>query len=953
MKIGDRISSFILKDITECPDYNGTGYLFKHEKTDFEVFFFSTNDKESFFTYTVFTPPEDNSGVFHILEHTLLTGSRRYPVRDPFMDIDRNSVNTFLNALTGPDRTYYPAASPLKKDFDNIFSVYTDAVFDPLLRRESFMQEGIRLTKRGFEGVVFSEMKGDVTTHSSVVFNTSNRPLFDEGSPYTFESGGDPIDIVDLTYEKALQTYRKYYVPANMTLFLYGDIDIREKLEFLDREYLSGRDGGEKIVRPLPPRKWKNEKKVRSRSDADDGEEGAGIMLSWLLGPSLEKGETTLASLITDVLLSNPGCPLYKAIIDSGIGKDISDEGGLNDSYSNLTFSTGFTGAEEKDADKAAAYILGSLRKICDEGLDPRLIESSLRRMEFRLQEIKEGTPNGYRIYFKYIDRVWAYGGHPASNLHTRSEIETIRSSLEKDERFLEHWIEKNLINNPHRLLSVVVMDSSLSGERTEKLNRKLMEKMNSYSEEEEKAYLLFEETPDTREALMSLPRIERKDIPIKRRRIERKIIDTVIVTPRQTNGICYADFVFDLSDLTIEELEKVSVLARMMTMTNVANMPYAEFLREMKFTTGAFSSLLESGTTCSGEERDFLLIRFKSLEEHYGESLALIYKLLTEGDFSSPERVNVVLRDIQSDYENSLSREAHLFAVSYASKYLSPALFTAEMTQGVSFWLKIVEFLNEDMEKLGKELKDIAKRIFIRNRLTFHLVTDNGKEEEFASITKSFIDSLPSGVKGENAMRRIEDDKRNKALTFSTPVSYIAMALPSPLSTDPATGALRVLLSTLSRSALWALEREKGGAYGSGSSLDINENIIYFYTYRDPRLERSIDDFFLAVETEEVTEEKLEDTLLRALSKDLRPAGPQSRGLVDLRRYLYGVTDEIRWKLRDNLLSVTLSDVEKARGELLSLMKKGGRVAAVASPKVINESGRRWERIKLPFSGK
>ena len=953
IQVGDRVSSFILLDVSDCPDYNGKGYLFKHEKTGFEVFFFSTPDKESFFTYTIFTPPKDNSGVFHILEHTLLTGSERYPVRDPFMDIDRNSVNTFLNAMTGPDRTYYPAASPLKKDFDNIFAIYTDAVFNPLLRKESFMQEGIRLTHSGFEGVVFSEMKGDVTSHSSVVFNTSNRYLFEEGSPYTFESGGDPVDIVDLTYEKAKQTYKKYYVPANMTLFLYGSIDIKEKLEFLDREYLSMRDGGERIARPLPPKKWEGERKIKMRSDAEEGEEGASITLSWLLEPSLGKGDVTTASLVVDVLLSNPGCPLYKAIIDSGLGKDISDEGGLNDSYSSLTFSTGFMGSDEKDCDKAGAFILESLKKICDEGLDERLIESSLRRMEFRLQEIKEGTPNGYRLFFKYIDRVWAYGGNPASMLNTRSEIELIRSSLKKDSRFLEHWIEKNLILNPHRLLSVVVMDSRLSEERAEILEKKYLEKMKSYSEEEEKAYLSFEETPDSEEAVKSLPRLKREDITIKRTRIERKIIDGVLVTPRRTNGICYADFVFDISDLTTEELEKASILARMLTMTNVGDMSYSEFLREIKFSTGDFSSLFESGTTCSGEERDYILIRFKSLEEYYSDSLNLVHKLLTDGDFSSLERVNATLRDIESDYENSLSRGAHFFAISYASQFLSPSLFTAERTQGISFWLKVVEFLKGGIEKLGVELGELATRIFTRERLTFHLVTDKGKEDHFATLTNAFISSLPSGIKGENAKREIENVRCDTALTFSTPVSYVSLALPSPLSTEPITGAMRVFLSTLSRSNLWALEREKGGAYGSGSSLDINENIIYFYTYRDPRLDKSIDDFFRAVETEELTQEKIEDTILRALSKDIKPSGPQSRGIVDLRRYLYGVTDEMRWKLKDNLLATTVNDAEKARLELLSLMKKNCRIAAVTSIKALKGSGRKWERIKLPFSGK
>ncbi len=948
MTAGKSYSSFTLVDVSACSDYNGMGYLFRHEKTGFEVYFFSTRDKECFFSYNVFTPAFDNTGVFHILEHTVLTGSRRYPVKDPFMGIDRNSVNTFLNAMTGPDRTYYPAASPVKKDFDNIFSVYTDAVFDPLLRKESFMQEGIRRTKEGFEGVVYSEMGGDVSTHSSVVFNTANRYLFNPGSTYTFESGGDPDDIPSLTYEKFIETYKRYYVPANMSLFLYGDLDILEKLEFLDREYLSSRDGGVRIPRPGLPDRWTKPRFVRAVSGAEEGEEGASITISWLLGPSSDPLLGTVSSLLVDILLGNPGCPLYKAVIDSSIGHDISNEGGINDSFAGLTFSVGFSGAHEEDAEKAQDVILESLGRIAHEGIDRTLIEASIRRMEFRLQEIKDGTPNGYRLFFSRIDKGWAFGRNPSGMLRIRDEIAYIRECLEKNGRFFEDWIEDNLINNPHRLLSVVVMDEESTARRKRILGENL-EKYR-YDRNEEKLFLLAGEREDSPEALSTLPRLEVEDIPLENRSIPRKTVDGILVSNLPTNGIVYADFVFDTSDFTTEELEAVSLLARMLTMTNVGPLSYSEFLTRLKFTTGAFSSLFESGTTCSGREKDYILLRFKSLDEHFSESLCLIGKLLTEGDFSSPERVGAVLRDIQSDYESSLSGQAHLFALSSASRTLTPSLYTAERTQGISFWLTVTKLLEDDIPSVGERIKNAAVRAFTSGRLTFHMVCGEKNEEKHLEAVRSFISSLPRGGETGTYEREIEGDRGDTAFTFSSPVNYIACAFSTPSEPDRDIAPLRMLFSLVSRSALWALEREKGGAYGSGASLDINENIGFFYTYRDPRLDGSIRDFSLALKSETFTPDKLSDTKLRVLSREVKPTGPQSKGLTDLRRFLYGITDEMRWEMRDALLKTTIDDLERARKRALSLMENGN-VTVLCSAKALGKAGKKFNKIKLPFS--
>ena len=953
--VGNTYYGFRLVDKRPCPDYRGDGYLFRHEKTKMEVYFLSCDNTECFFSYTIYTPPEDDTGVFHILEHTVLTGSRKYPVRDPFMALNRNSCNTFLNAMTAPDRTDYPAASPVKKDFDNIFSIYTDAVFDPLLRKEDFMQEGIRISSQGglhFEGVVFSEMLGDISNHNSVVQNATTRPLYNEDSPYNHEFGGNPPDITDLTYEKFIATYKKYYVPGNMTLFLYGDLDVLEKLEFLDREYLSKREGGEKAERATCPEKWDKPRKCRFLSSADEDDNTSSIMVSWLLGEADDPMENTILSLVVDVLLGNPGSPLYKRIVESGIGRDISSESGLVDSYRNLSFSVGFSGSTEDKADEAEAFILKALGEIIEEGIDSKCVESSLRRMEFKIQEISDGLPEGYRIYFTRIDKGWAYGKNPSDMLQTLSMVGKIREEIKKDGRFVENWIKKNLIDNTHRLLSVITMDKGVQDSINQEIQNKLELHKKEWNEEDERLYLEFEEGEDAPEDYEKLPRLNISDIPSKLNTIPREVDGKVVVTKVPSASIVYSDIAFDVSDFPIEDLEYVSLLSRVMLMTDVGDMDYSSFLSSLRFVTGAFSAFLEIGSDCNGEEKDTLIFRFKSLSEHFGEALDLLLKLLKEGKFSSPSRVKAAMRDIESDYEASVVRQAHSFALGSASRSLTSALYTTERTEGLMYWYRIGEMLKDgEFEKTCENLSQIAEKTFTRERVVYHLTLDGEEYEEKKKMVDDFILSLPKGGKKGVSLKTVpEDAKKNLGYSFSSPVTYSALSGKAPEEESEEASAMRMLLSMVSNNALWSLIREKGGAYGAGAGLDINEDIWYFYTYRDPRLEKSIGDFSLAVKIEEITDEKLEDAKLKALSRDTRPTGPQSKGILDLRRYIYGISDELRQRMKDNQLKMTKEDIIGIKRATEKAMENGC-ITVLGGKKALENSNLSLEIKALPFA--
>lgn len=934
---------FTLISEDEIPSYSSKGYLFRH-KSGFEVYWLKNEDKERFFSYTIYTPPFDNSGVFHILEHTLLTGSERYRVRDPFMTMIRNSCNTFLNAMTGPDRTYFPAASPVKKDFDNIFRVYTDAVFAPLLRRESFMQEGIRLSSKNgmhFEGVVFSEMQGDISQHESVVAAASARPLFDEDSPYRYEFGGNPPDIPTLTYEKFVETYKKHYVPANMTLFFYGDLEIDEYLEFLDREYLEGRAPGKRIERTQLTASWNSARKYKDYSSGDEST----VMVSWLLERAEDKKFATMLSLIVDILLGNPGAPLYKAITDSKLGKDLSSESGLSDSYREFIFSAGLVGAKEENADEIERYILKSLETIAAKGLDKRAVDAAIRRMEFKIKEIPSGLPQGYRLFFMHIDKGWAYGSSPSDMLKSVETIDEIKRENMENPRLFEDWILTNLVNNSHRLLSIVLPSADEDTQMEKRIEARLEELKDTYREENERLFDAFEESEDSIEAIAALPRLSSSDIPNERNDIAHIESGNIIYNRFTTGGIVYFDISFDISDLGLGELEDAEVLSRLMGMCDVGEMSYSEFLTELNYSTGGASFSVDSGTDCNGDLKVFFIIRIRLLAEYMKESFELLKKLIKELRVDSRERIKATLVDIESGYQSSVLRSGHTYAMSASEASLSDSLYLQEKLQGLSFWFRVRAMMNE-LDELPSRLSALMDKIFTSSRITFHAAFEEKSEKEALKEVRAFIDSLPQGDY-RMCSSPIKREAIDTLYSAKTPVSYSALSALSATFGTVEHAKERMFLSIAGSNEIWALIREKGGAYGGGALVDSNEDVMVFYTYRDPRLKESIDDFAKAVKEQTLNESNIEDARLSVLSRDVRPLSPSVKALMDFKRYLYKISDDERFKNKTMMLSLSKTEIESARGEILKSMEHGS-VAAIAGEAAIKSLGEKVKKLPL-----
>ncbi|HKL60356.1 MAG TPA: insulinase family protein, partial [Sphaerochaeta sp.] len=462
--VGDEVSGFVLSEVSPLEEYKATGYLFRHIATQMEVYQVVNDDKELFFSYVFRTLPNNDAGIAHILEHCCLAGSKKYPVRDPFMTLLKGSTNTFMNAMTYPDRTMYPAASPLQKDFDNLFSVYTDAVFAPLLREETFQQEGVRMVCEGevchFEGVVYNEMLGGGSDHDSIVGRNSVRSLFPD-TPYAFDSGGDPEHIIQLNYQQFLAFYSMFYHPSNCKLFIYGDLPIGEKLQMLDSEYL--RSYAKLNVDSLPPlsEPWKAPRKTSFTSPVEEGESEGGdsVVLSWSTCETSDSLSLITLSTLVDILLGNPGSPLYKALLDTKLGKDISPESGMSSDFREMPFTVGFKGINAEKAEEAEALILSSLKEIVDKGLDSEIIASSIKRSRFKQQEIPGGFPQGFRALIRSL-KGWLVDQSPSATIGATAPLQALEAALAENPRYFEEWIQNHLLDNPHRCLVTVKADS-------------------------------------------------------------------------------------------------------------------------------------------------------------------------------------------------------------------------------------------------------------------------------------------------------------------------------------------------------------------------------------------------------------------------------------------------------------------------------------------------------------
>ena len=937
---------FELKRRTPMPEYGGEACLYVHDVTGMEVFHIKNCDTERCCNFMFSTPSEDSKGVAHIIEHTVLCGSKRFPVKDPFSQVLLSSPNTFLNAITFTDKTMYPFASPLKKDFDILFDIYSDAVFAPLLRRESFLQEGIRAFDGKFDGVVFNEMCGARSTEDSVVQSYSTRDMF-RGTPYEYDSGGDPINIVDLTYEEYLERYRKWYSPSNCRLFLYGDLDACEYLDKVEQRYLKGREKGEKIIPKSADYLMKELKPMRVHENCPAGD-ARSVVLTWLTTEGDDTLEVLTVSTLVDILLGNPGAPLYKAITESDLGDDLNPLSGTDVDSPVLTFTVGFSHAKEGAESEIESFILDQISSYVIDGLPEDAVAAAIKRLEFKEQEIPSGgLPFGMTICLK-VARSWMRGKDPHEGALSLERLSKLKERVAAG-RYFESWMQRHLLDNPRRCLLTVESSDDFDTKFREELQRKYSEKVSAGLDTSRQKALFdrFVNTPDTPEALATIDRITLSDLPRTIARYDqskkRLPCGTVFYDYRLfTRGIVYLSIAFDTRNLSLEEKKLLPLLVRAVQMCGTKKHSFTQISTMMKMLTGSFFMYPSAGADVHRNPVSTVVVKSKSLKADFAGALDLISELLTECELSDTQRIQASLTDMITEFESGYTYSGNSYAVMNASSVFSASAYESEINMGTSLWLylaalkKDLESGKTSLEALSAELTKLRKKVFVQRSMTIHIGHD-AEDEELTQLVGTFADRFEAGkfVRTSDYYSNHKTEKpfgsMKSPLAFTVPSgpAFNALAVSFNKEDEKKYVAASLLASVLSSGYLWDTVRGKMGAYGVESHVDGMENLFVFSSYRDPGIGDTYKVFRKALRSS-IDPVQMEYAIVTIIGKEIRPLSPQAKSAEAFRRVLYGMSTSLYLKRRRLLLQMSASDLENVAKEILGTLASKGSATVV-----------------------
>ena len=948
--------------------------LLKHEKTGARIFLLSNDDDNKVFYIGFRTPPEDDTGIAHIMEHSVLCGSRKYPLKDPFVELAKGSLNTFLNAMTYPDKTVYPVASRNNKDFANLMDVYLDAVFHPAIyeRPEIMRQEGwsykIETEEDPVEynGVVYNEMKGAFSSPESVLEREILRSLYPD-TPYGVESGGDPEFIPDLTYEQFIDFHKRYYHPSNSFIYLYGDMDIEERLSFLNQEYLSQYDAIE-IDSALPEQPAFEEISdlviPYPISETEEETQNTYLAYNLVCGDNLDPKQYYAMQMIQYALVENQGAPIRDRLLKEGIGKDILSgyENGILQPYFNIVAKN----ADPEKKEDFVRIIREEYEKAAKEGLNTKSLTASLNSLEFKYKEADfGGYPKGL-IYGLNILDSWLYQEtQPLLHIDCTETFAFLREQIGKG--YFEELIRKYLLNNPHASILSLIPEKGLTAKKEEATREKLDAFKSGLTKEEiskliedSKALAAFQEEEDSQEAIESIPLLERSDIrreiePIKND--ERSIEGIpVIFHDYYTNGIAYFGLLFDCNMIAPEKLPYLSLLKSIVSFVDTEKYSYSELNNEINIYTGGLS--FESGIYRSRKdlEKVFILSDF-SVRTLYGnleKSFDLVEEILFASDYRDTSRLYEIIAELKSRIQMALNSAGHAMAALRATSYFSKSGYLREQINGIEFY-RFVEKLEKEFEQrkdgLVQEIRSILSRIIDSSGL---LVSFTGDEEGYQIFAQRFaqfkkkIDKLSAGGGEEKEpvkerryafLDEIHPEQKNEGFKTSAQIQYVAQAGEYTKDCLPVMGAMRVFRTIMSYEYLWFHIRVQGGAYGCMHSATPYGECI-FMTYRDPHIGRSLEVFDKIpeyLESYEADERTMTKYVIGTMSTIDIPRTPAGKGSWDMNGYLADVTAEESQKMRDQVIDCRPEDI-RALAPLIKNALAGGNICVVGNENKIEE---------------
>ena len=964
------LAEYEILDEHRVEDVQSDGFILRHKKSGARIAILSNNDDNKVFYIGFRTPPEDETGVPHIIEHTTLCGSKKFPVKDPFIELAKGSLNTFLNAMTYPDKTVYPVASCNDQDFKNLMDVYLDAVFNPNITKyeEIFKQEGwhYELTGKDDElkinGVVYNEMKGAYSSPDEVLSSQIYRSLFPDNT-YSKDSGGNPEYIPKLTYEAYLDFYHKYYHPSNSYIYLYGDMDVVERLEWLDKEYLSLYDYkkvNSEINKQPAFDEIKNVEAQYSITMDDSQENKTYLSYNRVVGDTLDEMLYQAFDVLDYALVSSPGAPVKQALIDAGIGDDVY--GSYDAGILQPVFSFVAKNANTSQADEFESIIENTLKEVVKTGINKEALLAGINSSEFKFREADFGQfPKGLLFGLNCLDS-WLFDDmKPFIHLECLGTFAKLRKAVDTD--YFEKLIQEYLLDNTHGSSVTVKPKRGLGNEREEALAKELSDYKASLSDEEIKKLVedtehlkKYQEEPSSDEDLRKLPMLTRADMKknaMPFSNIEDELLDVKVVRHDiESNGIDYISFLFDAGDFAQSELGYLGFFTNALGLVSTEKYSYTDLANATNIYTGGIST----GTASHPDIKDrnnFVFkfeVKLKVLEKNLDKALELMEQMLLSSDFTDTKRLGELVAQIKARLQANLSSSGHLVAAMRSmSSFSRYALYQDEL-KGVAFYRSICRIEKELLESpksVSDKLAAIARKLFARNRM---LISFTGNNEAYGNAKPS-LEKVIAGFDKMSAIgnqAEVHFNTAKEAFIDASQIQYVAKTGDFICEGYEYTGALRLLRIILSYDYLWINVRVKGGAYGCMNTF-LRSGESYFVSYRDPNLSDTLDVYDRIpeyIKSFSPDERDMTKYIIGTFSALDTPMNPEAKGSRSLSAYLEGITYEQIQKERNEILNAQPEDIRRLADLVEAVLKKDS-ICVIGNENMIKESAGLFENVE------
>jgi Zn-dependent M16 (insulinase) family peptidase len=956
----------------EIPELNTRARIWRHTQSGAELLSMENDDENKVFGITFRTPPPDSTGLPHIMEHSVLDGSRKYPVKEPFVELLKGSLKTFLNAMTYPDKTAYPVASQNVQDLYNLVDVYLDAVFYPRITPHVLQQEGwhYEVDDDGaltYKGVVFNEMKGAYSSPDNLLYRYNRIALFPD-TAYGRDSGGDPTQIPELTYAQFKAFHETYYHPANARIYWYGDDAPEERLRILDA-YLRDFeridvDSAIDLQRPFDAPSH-----TTVRYDASEQEDEGGkayFTANWVLDEN-EDAERTLGLIVLDhILIGTPASPLRKALIDSGLGEDVVG-GGLNDHLRQMTFSTGLKGIQAGDAGKVEALIDETLAALAKDGIESEMVAASLNTIEFQLRENNTGRfPRGLALMLRALS-TWLYDGDPLAPLAYEAPLQLLKEHISAGERYFEGLIEQLFLGNPHRATVLLLPDPAV-GEEQEAEERARLEAVRAAMDDRELQQVIataeelrhIQETPDPPEALATIPMLvlqdlveENKEVPLQELVLQGS---TTLYHDLFTNGIVYLDLAFDLHRLPQELLPYVPLFGQCLTKIGTESQDFAALARRIGRTTGGIWATLLTLSSMEGEQAATrLVLRGKATTAQTDDLLDIMRDVLLTVKLDNHDRFRQMVLEAKAGHEAALVPGGNRVVHTRLSAQFDEAGWVSEQTGGIEqlfFLRQLAEELDRDWPSVLAKLERVREILIGHEALIANVTLGGGDWPAFQPKLERLIASLPA-TSWEAASWVPHAPPAFEGLTIPARVNYVGKGSALYDLGYDFHGSLLAIINYLRTTWLWERVRVQGGAYGGSCTFDRRSGVFGYLSYRDPNLLGTLDNYDRTAEylrDLELSEDELVKSIIGAIGQLDSYQLPDAKGYTSLARYLSGESAVQRQQMRDQLLAATAADFRRF-ANVLAQVSQQGHVVVMGSQEAIEkanqERGGDWLEVQ------